>query len=88
MACQVIWDLSRDVSVDFYHKDKNLAADWWMKSLIDFESYSTQRTVTQRLYKATGVDLGKVTHYRTYAVQKGGFNGLTPAEMKTLSRRV
>lgn len=39
-AMQVIWDLSQNENIHFYHQDKNEGAEWWDTPLIDWADYS------------------------------------------------
>jgi hypothetical protein len=89
MAMQVIWDLCNDSQINFLHnKNSTNPADWWKKSLLEFNTYSEQSSITKKVYKDVGLDIGKITHYRTFSVQKGGFDGLTPTEITTFTKHL
>jgi hypothetical protein len=38
-AMQVIWKLSQNDSIDFFHTEKDKAAEWWLTPLIDWSAY-------------------------------------------------
>jgi hypothetical protein len=42
-------------------------------------------TAMEKIYEATGVVNGKVTHHRTAALQHAGFEGLDPPQVNTMT---
>ena len=81
----VIWSLSNNSSINFYQTDRSKAADWWTTPFIDWEVYSDAGNAMKTIFGALNLELCKLTHFRTWAVQNGGFRGLRPDQVNTLT---
>lgn len=84
-ALYVISSVTLNPTLSFLHPNKKARAPWWEVPLIDWEEYSEASNSTREIYKNTGIKSCKLTHHRTAAIQHGGFEGLTPSQINTMT---
>jgi ribosome modulation factor len=84
----VLDDLRLDDDIHFLHADKTKPADWWGKSLIEFNTLDDEAGPMKQVYEATGVEGCKLTHNRTYAVQQAGSEGLAPHQINSMTKHM
>jgi hypothetical protein len=74
--------------INFYHRDKKQRASWWDRPLINYEKLDDESGPMREVYAATGVEACKLTHNRTYAVQRAGSEGLAPWQINSLTKHM
>jgi hypothetical protein len=88
LSLHVLNELRLDGDINFLHADKSEKADWWLKSLIAYETLSDESGPMKQVYEATGVEGCKLTHNRTYAVQLAGSEGLAPHQISCMTKHL
>ena len=84
-AAHVIWSLVNNTTLNFYKPHKTKPADWWSTPLIDWNQYSEASNAMKCIFSNLNLDPCKLTHFRTWAVQNGGFLGLRPDQINTMT---
>ena len=74
-------------SIDFFWIDQvNAYAKWHLIPVVDYSNYAQQYEATTVVIQSAGLDPNKVTHHRTKGMEYGGSNGLSGAELTTMSK--
>jgi hypothetical protein len=71
LACR----LHNDTDLHFQHTEG--LPDWYKYKLVSWESYDAHHKVYRRVYKATNISWGKVTHLRKQGIDKAKQGGAT-----------
>ena len=87
-SLHLVWKLTRDDNINFFHNDRTKDADWWGVPLIDWEKVGEASSAMRQIYKTTGIIASKVTHDRAHAIQYGGAEGLAPYQIHSLSKHM
>lgn len=87
-ALYVIFCVTKNPTLNFLHPERLQGAPWWGIPLIEWASYSEASNSTQEVLDATGISSTKLTHHRTAALQYGGFEGLRPDQINTMTHHM
>ena len=84
-AAYLIWSINQNTQLNFLKLNKSLPASWWATPLIDWDAYSDASNAMKAIFDGLNLSTCKVTHFRTWAVQFGGFHGLRPDQINTMT---